>query len=159
MVRGGPSKEGPRSRTAVELKKDGPSGGRDQGPRIRERKGKTRSAVCEGSSQRDGPRPCTTGVGGNLPAGEAMEGRLWTEVVGRKAKRLMKREEEKKSSKGKSSQALVNVERKKRRKPPKTAAVTCPEGRYGEVMRMTRRKVNLAALGIDGLRPRRESGV
>lgn len=89
-----------------------------------------------------------------------MEGRLWTEVVGRKAKRLMKREEEKKSSKGKSFQAPVNVERKKRRKPPKTAVtVTCPEGRYEEVMRMARRKVDLAALGIDGLRPRRGSGV
>lgn len=39
----------------------------------------------------------------------------------------------------------------------RTAAitVTCPEGGYGEVIRAARQKVDLAALGIPGLRPKR----
>lgn len=33
--------------------------------------------------------------------------------------------------------------------------MTCPEGRYGDVMRTAREKVDLSSLNIEGVRPRR----
>lgn len=33
--------------------------------------------------------------------------------------------------------------------------ITCPEGQYGETMRLAREKINLADLGIEATRPKR----
>ncbi|KAL0108691.1 hypothetical protein PUN28_015287 [Cardiocondyla obscurior] len=105
----------------------------------------------------------------------------WTEVVGRRAKREAgpattpaQRPPSKKDGgtskipkKGPSKRGeargpaqtppKAGKKKEKRRKPPSTAAITitCPEGKYTEVLKLAKSKIDLASLGISELRSRR----
>lgn len=113
------------------------------------------------------PRPSATER--SLPSreSEGKEGEVpWTKVIGRKAKKM-----EAKAGKERTSDPERNggkprvlpvgkntgTKKVKRRRPPRTAAVvlTCPEGRYNEIMQMARARVDIGALNIDGLKLKR----
>lgn len=88
----------------------------------------------------------------------------WATVVSRKAKRREKKTEEKQETGGKkgtpdkAGTATKVTEEKKvtsnLRKEPKMAAitVTCPKGKYEEILREARNKINIEDMGIQGIK-------
>lgn len=113
-----------------------------------------------------------------LPQSATREVIPWSRVVGRKEKEAAKTTGQfhpapaSREAKGKSASSPLVKERAQREpaksskgnkmtKVPKTAAIalTCPEGKYGEVIRQAREKISLAEIGIEESGIRAHKGV